>query len=341
MFKILQIGCGAISSAWLSSLVKRDDVEICGLVDINRDSALEKASDFNLLCHVFSDVKEAIAVTKPNIAIDNIIPSKRLWLAELCLSFGLHVFSEKPLADDINNAKQIIRLSDKYKREFFVMQNRRYNTGMFSYKKALQSGIIGDIGYLGAEFFRDPHFGGFRDDMDSPLLLDMAIHTFDQARFLLGKDPVSVFCKEYNPGWSWYKGNASSVCVFTFEDGTVFNYTGSWCTPGLKTSWDSNWRASGSKGTAQWNGTGFPTAEISEQSGQSKHPSDTPIELEKVECLPNGHSGCIDEMIKSIKIGQRSKTDCRDNIKSLAMVFAAIKSSAENREVQIKELLEV
>lgn len=341
MIKILQIGCGAISSAWLTSLVQRDDVEICGLVDINRESALKKAVDFNICSPVFTDVNEAIEVTKPDIAVDNIIPSRRLWLARLCLSSGLHVFSEKPLADDIGNAKQIISLSDKYKREFFVMQNRRFNTGMFSYKNALQSGVIGDIGYLGAEFFHDPHFGGFRDEMDSPLLLDMAIHTFDQARFLLGKDPVSVFCKEYNPGWSWYKGNAAAVCVFAFEDGTVFNYTGSWCAPGLKTSWDSGWRASGSKGTSQWNGTDFPTAEVSEQSDNVKHPCDKPIELEKVECIQSGHSGCIDDMIKSIKFGRRAITDCRDNIKSLAMVFAAIMSSAQNREVQIKEILEV
>ena len=340
MLKLLQVGCGNISNAWLSALTKRSDVYICGLVDINRESAENKALEYSLECPVFTDVSEAISNLNPDIVVDNIVPSGRLELAELCMSKGLHVFSEKPLGDSIDTAVKIINLSDKFGKEFFVMQNRRYNTGMFSYKNAIQTSLTGDVGYLGAEFFRDPHFGGFRDEMPSPLLIDMAIHTFDQARFLLGKDPVSVTCKEYNPAWSWYQGNASAICVFTFEDGTIFNYTGSWCAPGMKTSWDSNWRASGSKGTCSWNGTDFPTAQISSFNNENRHPEDTDIKVQKIECLHNGHEGCINEMIESIKTGRRAQTDCRDNIKSLVMVFAAIKSSVENREVQIKELLE-
>lgn len=46
-------------------------------------------------------------------------------------------------------------------------------------------------------------------------------------------------------------------------------------------------------------------------------------------------------MIECIENNTRAQTDCRDNIKSLAMVFAAVKSSKENRIVYIKEILEV
>jgi len=340
MLKILHIGCGSISNAWLSALSIRDDIKICGLVDLNSEAAEKKAVEFNLDCPVFTDASRAINILKPDIAVDNIVPAGRLELAELCLSNGIHVLSEKPLADNIKNAKKILELSDRYNRNFFIMQNRRYNTGMFSFRNVLQSGLIGSIGYLGAEFFRDPHFGGFRDEMPSPLLIDMAIHTFDQARFLLSKDPVSVICKEYNPDWSWFKGNASAICIFNFEGGIVFNYTGSWCSPGIKTSWDSKWRSSGNLGTCCWNGIDFPIAELSKTNGQTRHPQDKKINVDKIECSLYSHAGCINEMIESIKSGRRAQTDCRDNIMSLAMVFAAIKSSDENREVQIKEILE-
>ena len=37
-----------------------------------------------------------------------------------------------------------------------------------------------------ADFFVAPHFGGFREEMDHVLLLDMAIHTFDAARYMTG-----------------------------------------------------------------------------------------------------------------------------------------------------------
>ena len=60
------------------------------------------------------------------------------------------------------------------------------------------------------EFFKAPHFGGFREEMAHPLLVDMAIHAFDAARYLLGADPVSVYCEAFNPAWSWYAGDAAA-----------------------------------------------------------------------------------------------------------------------------------
>ena len=342
MLRILHVGCGSISNSWLSNLTAREDLEICGIVDINRSAAEEQARKYNLSCPVFTNTETALLQIKPDILIDNIIPAGRLELAELAMSSGAHVLSEKPLADSIENALKIIQMSEIYNKNFFVMQNRRYNTNMFSFKNVIQSGIIGTPGYISAEFFRDPHFGGFRDEMDSPLLVDMAIHTFDQARFLLGKNPVSVYCREYNPEWSWYKGKSSAVCIFTFEDDVIFNYTGSWSALGMKTSWDSNWRVAGSKGSCTWNGTDFPKAEGSVAQDKDRyHPNSTPIDIEKINCPANSHKGCINEMISSIIRGEKAQTDCRDNILSLAMVFAAVKSAKENREILIKEILEV
>lgn len=107
---------------------------------------------------------------------------------------------------------------------------------MYAIRDFLRAGLLGGIGQLSANFQLNPHFGGFRDEMESPLIADMAIHTFDAARFIMGKNPVSVYCKEFNPAWSWYKGDANAVCIFEMSDGSVFDYRGSWCANGLCTS---------------------------------------------------------------------------------------------------------
>src|SRR5207248_2903614 len=115
---------------------------------------------------------------------------------------------------------------------------------------------------LNADFYIGAHFGGFRDEMESPLLLDMAIHTFDAARFASGADPVSVYAEEFNPSWSWYGGNCSATAIFEMTGGLRFTYRGSWCAEGLPTSWESEWRAVGAKGSATWNGESSPLAEV-------------------------------------------------------------------------------
>jgi hypothetical protein len=72
---------------------------------------------------------------------------------------------------------------------------------------------------------------------------------------------VSVYCDSYNPTWSWFDGNAAASAIFTYADGTRFTFTGSWCAPGLETSWNSQWRASTPGGTAVWDGDIPPVAE--------------------------------------------------------------------------------
>ena len=67
-----------------------------------------------------------------------------------------------------------------------VVQNRRYVEGVRRIREIIADGTLGELTALHADFFIGAHFGGFRDAMEHPLLLDMAIHTFDAARFMSG-----------------------------------------------------------------------------------------------------------------------------------------------------------
>ncbi len=177
--------------------------------------------------------------------------------------------------------------------------------------------------------------------MDSPLVLDMAIHTFDQARFIVGADPVSVYCHEFNPPGSWYAGNASAICIYEMSDGSVFCYRGSWCAEGAPTSWESAWRITGERGTAIWDGHGAPYAEIvasGDQSGKFIR------DYEKVESTVNwggnrGHAGCLDEMFAALREGRPAETDCKDNIQSIAMVLGALESARTGKKIDLTDYM--
>ena len=70
-------------------------------------------------------------------------------------------------------------------------------------RRFLDSGAIGAPTSIHADFFVAPHFGGFREEMHHVLLLDMAIHTFDAARYMVNGEPESVYCQEWEPKNSW------------------------------------------------------------------------------------------------------------------------------------------
>jgi len=336
-YRIVVVGCGGMANAWVKDAIARENATIVGLVDIKPEFAQAMADRHGLTCGIYTDLVEAIEKTGANLVFDVSIPSSHFQVCSTALQLGANVFGEKPMAESMADGREIIAISNRMDRNYSVMQNRRYNTQIRALRALLNAGSIGKIGHIGADFFLGPHFGGFREAMDSPLILDMAIHTFDQARFITGADPVSVYCHEFNPPGSWYAGNASAVCIFEMSDGSVFTYRGSWCAEGAPTSWESHWRINGERGTAIWDGKNAPYAEVigaGHQSGKFSY------EYERVEASLNwqgrsGHEGCFDEMFAALKEGRPAETDCRDNIKSMSMVLGAIDSAKSGCKISL------
>ena len=161
----------------------------------------------------------------------------------------------------------------------------------------------------------------------------MAVHTFDAARYVTGADPVSVFCSEHNPSWSWYKGAVSAVAEFEFTNGVDFSYEGSWCAQGLHTSGASSWRALGPYGSAAWDGQERLVAEL---AGVASGPGGYPRRSKITPCpIPaEGIDGSLAEFISALQGGEPPMSECHGNIRSLAMVMAALESSRTGRRVR-------
>ncbi|OKP66502.1 oxidoreductase [Paenibacillus sp. P3E] len=340
-YRIAVAGCGGMANEWISYAMRRTDVRIVALVDIRLEAAAAMSDKYGLDCPVFTDIGQAIEDTGANLVFDITIPSSHYGVASTALTRQCDVFSEKPLAGTMQQCNAIVSLAERTGRSHAVMQNRRYDLRIRSLRQLIVDGEIGRIGYIGASFFLAPHFGGFRDVMESPLLLDMAIHTFDQARFISGADPVSVYCQEFNPVGSWYAGNASAVCIFEMSDGSVFCYQGSWCAEGAPTSWEASWRIQGDLGTAVWDGEGMPYAEkVADGVADGKFIRDYErVEGVAVEMKDTFHHGCLEEMFQALAEQRPAETDCRDNRKSMAMVFGALESARTGRKVEIAGFL--
>ncbi|MCM3128568.1 MULTISPECIES: Gfo/Idh/MocA family oxidoreductase [unclassified Paenibacillus] len=334
--KIIVAGCGGMSNTWLDYAAEREDAEIVGLVDLYEDSAKKMAERRNLQVPTFTELSAALQATDANLVFDCTIPASHKEIVTRALKAGCDVFGEKPMAESFEDAKEIVSVSNETGKRYSVMQNRRYLKQIRTLRDFVHSGKIGQLGSIHADFFLGPRFGGFRDLMNSPLIVDMAIHTFDQARFITGAKPVSVYCHEYNPEGSWYQGNASAICIFEMSDGSVFSYRGSWSAIGLNTSWEADWRVIGSQGSARWDGIRMPVGEYMKDEGGTGFFHDVEhIDLEGSWTGREGHAGCLDEMFLALSEGRPAETDCTDNIYSMAMVFGAVESANTGNKVYL------
>ncbi len=332
--KVLLAGCGSMSRVWLDAIKAEDGVSVAALVDARRENALERARQYGVGPElVFDDLEIALDSTAPDAVFDCTPPEAHFEVTMKALSAGCHVLGEKPLADTMEHARSMVCKSLQTGRLYAVMQNRRYLPTAPAMAGFVKSGVIGRVTTVNADFYMGAHFTGFRTQMQNPLLLDMAIHTFDQARQFAAAEPLRVYCKAFNPEGSWYRGKASAMCIFEMSDDIVFNYRGSWCSEGFNTAWAGAWRVVGTGGTVLWE-EGTPRAQVVVQEDGFMR------ELKEVECTTppldvHGHSACIREFLRCMKEGVTPATVCSDNIKSLAMVFAAIESDSTGRPVDV------
>ncbi len=331
MFNVAHVGCGGISDAWLSYLTTRDDVNIVALVDLFEDSAKGQKDKYKLNSSIYSSLAEALTKEEINLVVDNTPPQHHFDTVSTALNAGCDVLGEKPMSDNLELGYKIVELVEKTGKNYSIMQNRRYSEGIKIYKNLIHGDKLGGVGQLSASFHKNPMFSGFRTKMEHPLIADMAIHTFDQARFIMNKRPVSVYCREYNPTWSWADQNLAAVCIFEMDDGTLFNFNGSWCTNGLETSWDAEWNINCEKGSAFWDGEKKIRYELPDLSNRNTENKSLEVAVPDIEV--NAHHACIEEMVNSLKSGVKSQTDCRDNLRSIEMVYNAIKSSEEGRTI--------
>lgn len=342
--RALLVGCGGISRTWLEAVKTMSGVRVIGLVDLNEEAARQRAQEFGYTdAWVGSDLADALEALKPDILFNCTVPEAHAETTILALEHGCHVLCEKPLADSMENARQMLTAAQLSRRTLAVIQNRRYDPNIRRLRKFLESGVLGRITTVNCDFYVGAHFGGFRDHMEHVLLLDMAIHTFDAARMLTAADPLTVYCHEWNPAGSWYDYDASAVAIFELSStgahtpDIVYTYRGSWCAEGLNTTWESEWRIIGDQGSVIWDGAEGFRAEVAVEGGGFRSKTQ-PVELPEWG-YPNmlrGHAGVIAEFLRAVQTGGKPETDCADNIKSLAMVFGAIRSAEQNRKIKVE-----
>lgn len=334
-------GCGSMSRGWLSAISEHPlllgKVQVVGLVDLDRATAEARAAEFGLGDAVIgTDLDAVLARIKPDLLFDVVIPAARADVVATGLRHGCHVLSEKPMATSLEAGKTMMAQAKAAGRVHAVVQNRRFIAGVRRIRRLIESGAIGQLASLNCDFFIGAHFGGFRDEMENVLLLDMAIHTLDAARFMSGKTPEAVYCLETNPPGSWYRQGAAANTIFEFSDNVVFNYRGSWAAEGANTSWESAWRIVGSKGTLLWDGAdNFEAKVVASDSGFLRDLTEIDVPPPADEDQTHGHASVIAEFIAAIETGRPPETVSSDNIKSLAMVFAAIESARTGQRVTI------
>lgn len=332
--RLVQVGVRGQGNHWVNVCKRSAEVDVTGYVDVVPANLQQLRAEHGVaedMC--FSDLGAALQAVRPDGVVCVTPPRFHRPVAEQALRAGCHVLTEKPLADTWENCRATVAAARAAGRVLMVGQNYRYSGAMQTLRGVIAGGRIGLPGQVAVQFFKGPHFGGFRDEMPYPLVIDMSIHHFDLMRYVLGANPVSIYARSWNPQWSWYKGDASATVFVDMrlsaqpEHGVHVAYTGSWCANGGETPWNGEWRVLGADGCAVLEGD---RVRVQRRDGQPWE--DVPaVALER-----GGQDYLLHEFVTAVREGRQPETSGADNLRSIEMVFKTVQSMESGRAVEME-----
>ncbi|MHB9034517.1 MAG: Gfo/Idh/MocA family protein [Anaerolineae bacterium] len=323
--RLIQVGVGGMGDTWMRTITQSANAEYAALVDVNPTILKVQAAKYNVPAErCFNSLEQALRVEADGLV--NVTPPQ-FHESTCCTAMraGLPVLTEKPLADTLEAAKRMVKCAEETGKILMVAQNYRYQPFVRKLHDLVQNGAYGTPGEVQLAFYKGPHFGGFREEMPYPLIIDMSIHHFDMLRYILGVDPKQVAGKSWNPAWSWFGGDASCALQFDFAGGLQVLYHGSWCSTGDETSWSGDWRIECAQGVI-----------VSRQDIVYEAFTGQPLRQSATGVMPlRAQAYLLSEFVDSVRGNTAPATSGADNIKSLGMVFGAVEAVKTGQIIQL------
>ncbi len=347
--RVIQAGVGGFGQSWIYAARDCDGFEHVALVDPNPDALRMAGETLGLPPErLFSNVEEAVAAVQADGLIDCTPVPCHEYTSILALRAGLHVLAEKPLAENMAVAVRIVRAAQEADRILMVTQQFRYHDQPRFLRRLISEGAIGEVDHVHVEFQIQGLLFGWRQKMPHPFLMDMAVHHFDMMRYLLGCNAARVMAQTWNPRVSNTQGDLSAFAWIDFANGVKVNYTGSFASPGVDTGWNGRWVITGTKGSLVWNQRDewgpvryFPQNADTSQFDAMHFFTPLPEPWGEPLWAPSigaqGHHYDLYHWRACIESGAEPETSGRDNLNTLALVFATIEASETGKMVEVPQ----
>ena len=334
--KAILTGLGGRGLYWLDNARRHPNIDVVAFVEPYQGS-IDRAVNEHKVARdtIFASLDEAINNSDADFVLDVTPPAIHPEVAFKAFEAGLHVIGEKPLSDNFEIARKVAAAGQAAGLTHMITQNYRFGSLPRTSRRVLDEGIIGKPGQCDIKFYMNWADNPGSHYVTEPYMLinDMMVHHFDLMRYVLNEDPISVQAKTWNPAWGWHAGDACHSITFEFASGLVATHVANGAAVGSRTTYNGDWRIEGDGGSLDWKNDKLSHSHL--------HRTDKIVDAREIkqDKTAPGDQAMLDEFFAAIADGRAPECNAQDNLKSLAMVFAAIQSAKENRKVQLSELM--
>ena len=152
VFKVGLIGCGHIAETYFRAEKYFNNIKIIKCADINLKAARKCSKEYGVK---FLSVNEILKDQEVEIILNLTIPKAHYEISKKALLNGKHVYSEKPLAINLKDGKELLKISRRKKLYLGNAPDTFLGGGIQKSKELVEKNIIGKI-KLGNAVFAFP-----------------------------------------------------------------------------------------------------------------------------------------------------------------------------------------
>jgi len=321
---IALIGCGGISEYHLAAY-RRAGYHVSVLCDIDADRAEERRRQYYPEAAIMTDYRAVMRRDDVQIVDAALHPDARVPVMEAAIDAGKHVLSQKPFVTELAVGERLCDLADARGVKLAVNQNGRWAPHFSWMRHAIEAGLIGKVQSVDFSLHWDHDWVADTvfNEVEHLLLYDFAIHWFDMiACVLKDREPVRVSASVQCAPGQRSKQPLMGHAMVDFDDGIATMALNGACKYGQ----EDRTVIAGTKGTLYSTGP-----ELNEQAVTLVTAAGTARPALEGTWFTNGFHGAMAELFRAIEEDRVPSHDARDNLRSLALCFAAVASSVTGK----------
>jgi len=333
--KLGVIGTGRIGKVHIATLVQSVPLaEVVAVADVNIAGATEVANGFGIST-VYSNYEDVINHPEVEaVVICSPTDTHAQYIIEAA-NAGKHIFCEKPVDLSISVIQGALEAVAKAGVKLMVGFNRRFDPNFLKLKQLVVDGKIGDPHVLKITS-RDPAPPPAEySAVSGGMFMDMTIHDFDMARYIVGSEVTEVYVKSavlVDPAIGEAGDVDTAVITLTFANGAIGVIDNS---RKAVYGYDQRVEIFGSKGMANADNN-FPENHRY-FAGDGVH-SSLPLNFfmdRYLDAYANEMKVFCNAVINDLPLPVSGD----DGLKSVVIALAAKKSVQENRPVKLSEII--
>lgn len=332
-FKIAIAGLGRIGKIHLDNLMQMPNVEVVAATDPDANG-LKYAKDKGIL-YTTDTFEKMLGITKIDAMLICSPTDTHADYVELAAKAGIHVFCEKPLDLSVKRVIEVLEVVRENNVKLMLGFNRRFDKEFRKVRELIKNNAVGQP-HLVKITSRDPGAPPVSYiEKSGGLFLDMTIHDFDMARYVVDNEIVEVYAKGavlVDPAIGAAGDIDTAVVTLTYTDGSMAVIDNS---REASYGYDQRVEVFGSKGMVQSNNNFHDSHKLYNKQGIH---AALPLHF-FLERYQEAYKTEMQDFTKGLSNGIKMPVDGNDGLQSLKIGLAAIKSLKENRPVKISEIV--